>query len=152
MRVRSHRKEVADVTLKNLRPRDLAATFLVLLAAAYYGLFEAGVRAPEIGSARAVAAVVLFLGIAACATGAEQGVFRPGVPLGLVVRAQMLLGVAAFPTGVIAIALGSELMLTTLFALTAALWVSSTVRHLVRRPSSPIAYPKVRREVLNSGR
>ena len=138
--------------LSNLRPRDIAATFLVLVAAAYYGLFEAGVRVPEIGSARAVAAVVLFLGIAACATGADQELFRRGTTVNPLVRAQKMLGAAALVVGIIAIALGSEPMLTALFAIAATLWLSSTLRHLVRRPVSPIAYPRVERDLLNSGR
>jgi hypothetical protein len=150
--VRSHRKEVADVRLSNLRPRDLAATFLVFVAAAYYGLFQAGVRVPEIGSARAVAAVVLFLGIAACATGADQDLFRRGATVSPLVRAQKTLGAAALVVGVIAITLGSKSMLTALFAITATLWLSSTLRHLVRRPVSPIVYPRVKRDLLNTGR
>lgn len=117
----------------NLRPRDAAATLLVFLAAAYYGLFEADVRVPELGSARAVAAVVFFLGVAAYATGADQGLFRRGTRAGLVVRAEMIAGTAALVVGLIAIASGSRLMLTLLFALTMALWLIATSRHTFRR-------------------
>jgi hypothetical protein len=151
--VRSHWKEVADVKLSNLRPRDLAATFLVLVAAAYYALFEAGVRVPEVGSTRAVAAVVLFLGIAACATGADQGLFRPGAAVSPVVRAQMALGSAAVVVGLLAITLGSGPMLTALFAITVTLWLSATLRHTLRRPAPPpVAYPQRRRDFVRNGR
>jgi len=141
------------VKLSDLRQRDLAATFLVLVGAAYYGLFEAGVRVPDIGSARAVAAVVFFLGVTACATGADQGLFRAAAAVSVVVRAQMALGAAAFVVGLLAVTLGSEPMLTALFAIIMTLWLSATLRHTLRRPAPPsVAYPQRRPDFVSNGR
>lgn len=120
--------------LSRLWIRDLTASFLVSLAAIYYGLFEAGIRVPDLGSVRAVSAVVLFLGIAACAVGADPGVFKPRPAVGLLIQIQKVLGYAALGIGLVAIALGSEPLLTALFVVLAVLWTSATLRHLTRRP------------------
>ncbi|HEX7105841.1 MAG TPA: hypothetical protein VF218_07755 [Acidothermaceae bacterium] len=123
--------------ISRLRLRDFTATFLVLVAAAYYGLHVADVHVPDLGSVRAVAAVVLFLGIAACATSADPELFRLGPGRSLLGQAQMVLGAAALVIGLAAIAFGSELALTTLFAITALLWASATSRHMLRQPRRP---------------
>lgn len=123
--------------LSRLRPRDLIATFLVFVAATYYGLHVADVHVPEVGSVRAVSAVVFFLGIAACATGADQGLFQPRATTTRFVRALKMLGGAAFVVGIAAISFGSELMLTLLFAATATLWLAATLRHMTRRLGRP---------------
>ena len=131
--------------LRQLRPRDLVATFLVAVAATYFGLFKVGVRVPDLGSVRAVAAVVLFLGLAACAVGSDPSLFKPRPSTGLLIQIQKALGYAALAIGVVAIAFGSELMLTVLFAITAVLWTSSTLRHLARQPiESRVAHPRRR--------
>lgn len=125
-----------------LRPRDHIATFLVAVAATYFGLFKVGVRVPDLGSVRAVAAIVLFLGLAACAVGADPDLFKPRPGVGLLIQTQKVLGYAALAIGVVAIALGSELMLTMLFVIMAALWASSTLRHLVRQPIESRVHPR----------
>ena len=123
--------------ISRLGLRDFTATFLVLVAAAYYGLHLADVHVPDLGSARAVAAVVLFLGVAACATSADPALFRPWRGMSLLAQAQMVLGVAALVIGLVAIAFGSEPALATLFAITALLWASATLRHMFRQPREP---------------
>lgn len=130
--------------LSQLRPRDLIATFLVAVAAVYFGLFKVGVRVSDLGSVRAVAAVVLFLGLAACAVGGDPSLFKPRPSTGLLIQAQKALGYAALVIGLIAIAFGSELMLTVLFATTAVLWTSSTLRHLARQPIESRVHPPKR--------
>lgn len=120
--------------LWRLRPRDLTATFLVALAAVYFGLFEAGVHVPELGSVRAVSAVVLFLGLAACAVGADPSLFKPRPVVGFLIATQRASGYAALAVGLVAVVLGSEAMLTVLFVITVALWMSATLRHLTREP------------------
>ena len=127
-----------------LRPRDLAATFLVAVAATYFGLFKAGVRVSDLGSVRAVSAIVLFLGLAACAVGSDPSLFKPRPTTGLLIQVQKALGYAALVIGLVAVASGSELILTVLFAITTALWISSTLRHLSRQPIESRAYPRKR--------
>ena len=92
--------------LSQLRPRDLIASFLVAVAATYFGLFQVGVRVPDLGSVRAVAAVVLFLGLAACAVGSDPSLFKPRPTTGLLIQLQKALGYAALAIGVLAIASG----------------------------------------------
>lgn len=130
--------------LSQLRPRDLIASFLVAVAATYFGLFQVGVRVPDLGSVRAVAAVVLFLGLAACAVGSDPSLFKPRPTTGLLIQLQKALGYAALAIGVLAIASGLESMLTALFVITAVLWTSSTLRHLARQPIELRAEPRKR--------
>lgn len=116
-----------------LGPRDVTATVVVSAAAAYYAAHQAGANMIGTGSARAVASVVLVLGLIGCATGADAEALQHGIN-GLPLRVLSLLGGAALVVGLLALALGSDVLVTTLFSLTVTLWFGATLRHLFREP------------------
>lgn len=114
--------------------RDVTATLIVAAAIVLYGLTRSGVELAGLGSIRALAAVVLALGLLACALGARNDAFLDarGLPnASPITRFLSVLGGIALFVGIAAIVTASEAMLATLVVLTWVLWLSATARHLV---------------------
>lgn len=134
-----------------LGPRDVTATVVVTAAAGYYGAHQAGVDVVGTGSARAVAGVILVLGIIGCASGADADALQQGIK-SPALRILSLLGGAALVVGLLALALATDELVTGLFALTVALWGGATLRHLFAE--SPVEeYPTgATRDLTRSGR
>ena len=129
--------------------RDVTATLIVAAAIVIYGLTRSGVELAGMGSIRVVAAVVLALGLLACALGARNDAFvgEKGLPTASpITRLLSVLGGVALFVGIAAIVTDSEAMLATLIVLTWVLWLSTTARHLVvptRPAASRTASPRV---------
>jgi hypothetical protein len=109
--------------------RDGVATVLVGLGVVLYILWLNGA---ELVGPRAIAGIVLGLGLAASLIAVVYGVGAgllqaPKVYLAVA----SLLGVLALVAGVLAVTSINETMLATLVAATLAMWLMSTVRHAV---------------------
>lgn len=134
--------------------RDVTATLIVAASIVIYGLTRSGVELAGMGSIRVLAAVVLALGLLACALGARNDAFpdAKGLPTASpITRFLSVLGGVALFVGITAIVTASEAMLATLVVLTWVLWLSATARHFVvpahsavsRRASPPPASTSV---------
>jgi hypothetical protein len=113
-----------------LTRKDAVATSLVGLAVlAFLGTHEAW-NVPLIGdSPRWAAAVILVLGVGACAAGARR----------VTSTLFSVLGGAAFVLGVVALVTGSLTPLSLLVADMMVMWAIATLRHAYAPPERAIA-------------
>jgi membrane-bound ClpP family serine protease len=113
-----------------LTRKDAVATSMTGLAVLAFLATHEAWNVPLIGdSHRWAAAVILVLGVGACATGARR---VTSTLLGV-------LGGAAFVFGVLALITGSLTPLSLLVADMVAMWVLTTLRHAHAPPGRPIA-------------
>ena len=112
-----------------LTRHDLGGTALTIAA---LGTYAAHVEDLVFTSTRITAAVVLVLGVAACAVNGSR---TDGVPPGPVTDVFGVIGTGALVCGLAAVILGSGAALTALAVAIAALWLAATVRHLVVPPA-----------------
>ena len=113
-----------------LTRKDAVATSLVGLAVLAFLATHEAWNVPLIGdSHRWAAAVILVLGVGACATGARR----------VTSTLYSLLGGAAFVLGVLALITGSLTPLSLLVADLVVMWALTTVRHAHAPPGQPIA-------------
>lgn len=108
--------------------KDAAATTLTAGAVGLYGAFLAGTELPLVSAPRALAGVVLVLGLGACALGGSD-LQTNGRPSRWMIWLGTLGGVALL-TGVITLITGSEVVLATLVGITVVLWLLATARHI----------------------
>ena len=111
--------------------RDLLATLYVVVAVALYGLWLADVEMAGLASIRSLGIVILALGFAASATAVVPGF--EGLLHGskLYLAAMALIGVVALVAGVLLLLDGTEVMLTVVMAAMVAMWIASTIRHVM---------------------
>ena len=113
-----------------LTRKDAVATSLTGLAVLAFLATHEAWNVPLIGdSHRWAAAVILVLGVGACATGARR----------VTSTLFSILGGAAFVFGVLAIITGSLTLLSLLVADMVVMWVLTTLRHAHAPPGRPIA-------------
>ena len=113
-----------------LTRKDAVATGLTGLAVLAFLATHEGWNVPVIGdSHRWAAAVIVALGIGACALGARAGSTR---------RCSVS-GGAAFVFGVLALVTGSLTPLSLLMADMVVMWALTTFRHAHTPPGQPIA-------------
>jgi hypothetical protein len=133
-----------------LTRNDAWATLWVGAAAIFYGLWLTGTIAPDM-STRVAAGIVLALGWLGCMSDVDgmkvvygvDGEKRP--PLTYAVLTSIAGGVA-LTTGIIAIIFANGTMLATLVMTMVALWVATTIRHVLApdaqvhelRPATPV--------------
>lgn len=123
--------------------RDVVATVCVAAAAAVFGYWLAGAEPFGLSGVRAVTAVVLGLGIAACTAAGPHfasvygagGATRAPVPY---VVAVTLAGAVTAVAGVVGLVTGAPTALAVLVCGQVVLWVLATTRHLVPR-RDPVA-------------
>jgi hypothetical protein len=111
--------------------RDAAAAVPVAACVGLYLAHRADVDLPVLSGPRVVAAVVLVLGVTACAVGggiAPAEVPQPREPW---LRALGLHGVAAFVIAVIALITGSWGVVAALVALLVLMWLATTLHRLL---------------------
>ena len=101
------------------------------LVAAAPTMSVAGVDGADLGGTRARASTVFLLGMLACGVGARRDAFFGEGAQARSVAALSAAGVMTLVVGVTAIILGSQSYLTALMVGIWALWVGTTVRHLV---------------------
>lgn len=116
-----------------MRMRRLDVTDFVAgtLVAAATTMYVAGVAGADLGGTRARASTVFLLGMLACGVGARRDAFFGEGAQARSVAALSAAGVMTLVVGVTAIILGSQSYLTALMVGIWALWVGTTVRHLV---------------------
>jgi hypothetical protein len=113
-----------------LTRKDAVATSLVGLAVLAFLATHQGWNVPLIGdSHRWAAAVIMVLGVGACATGARR----------VISTLYSVLGGAAFVLGVLALITGSLTPLSLLVADMVVMWAIATVHHAHSPPGRPIA-------------
>jgi hypothetical protein len=113
-----------------LTRKDAVATSLVGLAVLAFLATHEAWNVPLIGdSHRWAAAVILVLGVGACAAGARR----------ITSTLFSVLGGAAFVLGVLALITGSLTPLSLLVADMVVMWAIATVRHAHAPPGRPIA-------------
>jgi hypothetical protein len=118
-----------EVSAMTLNARDLTATVLTALAVLVFAATHRGWDVWLVGdSHRWAGAVILALGIAACATGSRIE-RREDMPQVLAV-----LGTAALVLAVWSIVTGSLAALSLTMVAFVALWAAATVRHAVHAP------------------
>jgi len=121
--------------------RDGLATVFVGSAVAVYGMWMAGTDVLGLTTTRAVATVVLILGMAGCfaarsyfesiyGAGAGSGDGPDTRPPVLYVVLVSAFGVVALASAVVALIGGSTAALTALIVAMVVLWVLATVHHL----------------------
>lgn len=115
--------------------RDGIATVLVGVAVAVYWVWMGGTEVFGLASNRAVAGVLLILGIAGCYT--ARSYFEAIYGAGGLNRPPMLYVVLVSATGIVALVAamatligGSTITLTILIVAMIGLWAMATVRHL----------------------
>jgi hypothetical protein len=131
-----------------LTKRDAVATVLVAVAVVAYGLWLGDVALTGV-STRAIAAVVLGLGLLGC-TSNQRGMAdmygvgdRRGASMPYIVAASSL-GALALVAGVIAVVARSESMLAALVIAMVTLWALSTGRHATTRVGTAVTEPTAR--------
>ena len=113
-----------------LKRKDAVATSLVGLAVLAFLATHEAWNVPLIGdSHRWAAAVILVLGVGACATGARR----------ITSTLFSVLGGAAFVFGALALITGSLTPLSLLVADMVVMWALTTLRHAHAPPGRPIA-------------
>ena len=113
-----------------LTRKDTIATGLVGLTVLAFLATHEGWNIPLIGDSRRwAAAVILLLGVAACAAGARR----------VTSTLFSVLGGAAFVLGVLALITGSLTPLSLLVADMVVMWAITTIRHAHSPPPRPIA-------------
>ena len=124
--------------------KDGLATIFVGSAVAVYGFWMAGVEVFGLASARAVALVVLILGVAGCfaARSFFEAIYgigqssRPPTPYVVVVTT---IGIVALAAAIIALIGAGTAALTILVIAMVALWAMATLRHLSMNRSRDLA-------------
>jgi hypothetical protein len=113
-----------------LTRKDALATSLIGLAVLAFLATHEAWNVPLIGdSHRWAAAVIMALGVGACAAGARR----------VTSTLYSVLGGAAFVLGVLALTTGSLTSLSLLVADMAVMWTIATVRHAHAPPGRPVA-------------
>ena len=113
-----------------LTRKDALATSLIGLAVLAFLATHEAWNVPLIGdSHRWAAAVIMVLGVGACAAGARR----------VTSTLYSVLGGAAFVLGVLALITGSLTPLSLLVADMAVMWAIATVRHALAPPGRPVA-------------
>ncbi len=123
----------------HLTQKDARATLWVAAAGVFYGLWLTGIVAPDM-STRVVAGIVFALGWLGCTSDVDgmkavfgvDGERRPSMTYVVIAS---LVGTMALVAGVLAIVGANEPLLATLVAATVILWLMSTVRHAIARPT-----------------
>ena len=119
--------------MRQIRFGDVLATFLAVAAAGLYVGWASGVAFADM-STRDVAATVFLLGFAGCITDQTRmadvyGVSAQGrAPLWYIAAASVL-GALALVSGILAMALGSDVMTGVLTTAVVLLWALATGRH-----------------------
>lgn len=119
--------------------KDAGATLAVAAAVALYVGYLTDNELAVVTNPRALAAVVLVLGVAACAIGGSMLPTAKGQPPTPGADLFSFFGTLAFVSALAAIVTGSEALLAALVAMTVLLWIAATTRHLVtsRRTRKP---------------
>ena len=121
-------QEVSTMRIRRLDVTDFVAGMLVAGATTIYA---AGLAGADLGGVRARASAVFLFGALACGVGARRDAFFGEGAQARSVAALTAIGVMTLIVGVTAMILGSASYLTALMVGIWALWIGTTVRHLL---------------------
>lgn len=143
-------EEVDTVRFDRLGLRDLRATLFVATATTLFGLVRAGTDIPGLRHERPLAAAVLVLGMFACGAGARPDAFTDQGVATPFIAALRMLGAMVLVTGVVAVIAGVAAITFVLVTGELALWLGTTVRHLVTPLPAPTTAPTPRVKEMSS--
>jgi hypothetical protein len=115
--------------------KDGIATVLTAGIVALYAGFLAGATLPLFAGPRALAGLILVVGMTACAIGGTA--LNDGATNGPTVHVGSTLGAAAFLAALVTMISGAGSTLAILVGVTVTLWLLATVRHAVTRTTAP---------------
>ncbi len=132
--------------------KDAVSTLFMGAIVAVYLAFRSGTTLWLISSARGAITAVFILGfVGGCALSAAGDLYAG--PQSRSVRAfqvvSSVLGIAALTAAIVGLVTGSTTALAVLVATTIALWLTATVRHVLRIPAKPgtQVWPAISRDV-----